>query len=183
MTSHLLVSAVDPAAPATLSRKVLSLLRERLGFDGLLVSDALDMAGASAGRGIPEAAVLALDAGADLLCLGADKEVDLMLAVQAAVVAAVRAGRLAEERLAEAAARVERLAARPRATAVGDLDAKLDTGAQLAGARDAIRVQGELPALHDAVSLLVDSSPNIAVGTVPWGVPADVVVDPSDRTP
>ena len=72
------------------------------------VSDALDMAGATAGR-VPEAAVQALAAGADLLCLGADKEVDLVLEVQAAVVAVVRAGRLSEARLAEAAARVERL--------------------------------------------------------------------------
>ena len=156
MTSHLLVSAVDPTAPATLSRKVLSLLRDRLGFDGLLVSDALDMAGASSGRGIPEAAVQALAAGADLLCLGADKEVDLVLDVQSAVVAAVRTGRLSEARLAEAAARVERLADRPPATAatsVAELDAQL-TEAQLTGARDAIRVEGTLPSLSGAVSVL-----------------------------
>ena len=75
MTSHLVVPALDPALPATLSRPVLALLRDRLGFTGAIVTDALDMAGASAGRGIPEAAVLSLLAGADLLCLGADKDV------------------------------------------------------------------------------------------------------------
>jgi beta-N-acetylhexosaminidase len=176
MTSHVLVSAVDPTAPATLSRKVLSLLRDRLGFDGLLVSDALDMAGASSGRGIPEAAVQALAAGADLLCLGADKEVDLVFDVQSAVVAAVRTGRLGEARLAEAAARVERFADRPPATVATSVD-ELDTGAQLTGARHAVRVEGTLPSLSGAVSVLVETRPNIAVGRVPWGVPADVVID------
>ena len=51
------------------------------------------------------------------------------------------------------------------------------TEAQLTGARDAIRVEGTLPSLSGAVSVRIDTRPNIAVGTVPWGVPADVVVD------
>ena len=107
--------AVDPDQPATLSRKVLSLLRDQLGFDGVVVTDALDMAGASGGRGIPEAAVAALAAGADLLCLGADKDAALVREVQAAVVAAVRSGRLSEDRLVEAADRIAGLDARPPA--------------------------------------------------------------------
>ncbi|GAB6987088.1 glycoside hydrolase family 3 protein [Nocardioides pyridinolyticus] len=72
MTSHIVVPALDAELPATLSAPVLGLLREDLGHDGVIVTDALDMAGASAGRGIPEAAVLSLNAGADLLCIGAD---------------------------------------------------------------------------------------------------------------
>ena len=70
MTSHVVVSAWDADSPATLSAASLGRLRHDLGFAGVIVSDALDMAGASAGRGIPEAAVLALAAGCDLLCLG-----------------------------------------------------------------------------------------------------------------
>ena len=110
MTSHVVVPALDPALPATLSAPILGLLRDRLGFRGVIVSDALDMAGASAARGIPEAAVLSIAAGADLLCIGADNSVEQVRSIQAALVDAVRAGRLAEERLAEAAKAV----ARPR---------------------------------------------------------------------
>ncbi|MEQ6900158.1 glycoside hydrolase family 3 N-terminal domain-containing protein [Nocardioides sp. YIM 152588] len=91
MTSHLVVPALDPELPATLSAPILGRLRE-LGFDGAIVSDALDMAGASgedgSGRGIPEAAVLALVAGADLLCVGPDKEAALIRETRAAIVAA-----------------------------------------------------------------------------------------------
>ncbi len=63
MTSHIIVSALDPHRPATFSRTVIGVLRDDLGFDGVVVSDALDMAGASADTGIPEAAVRALVAG------------------------------------------------------------------------------------------------------------------------
>ena len=52
------------------------LLREELGFDGVIVTDALDMAGASGVHGIPEAAVRALAAGCDLLCIGTDNTDD-----------------------------------------------------------------------------------------------------------
>ena len=108
MTSHVLLPAIDPSLPATLSPSVLKLLRDDLGFDGLLVSDALDMKGASAGRGEPAAAVLALAAGCDLLCLGAEKDAELHDAIVSAIVAAVRSGELAESRLVEAADRVVR---------------------------------------------------------------------------
>ncbi len=180
MTSHLLVPAIDATSPATLSRPVLSLLSELLGFQGVLVSDALDMAGASgAGRGIPEAAVQALLAGCDLLCLGADKDADLVRSVRSAIVAAVGSGRLPEERLADAAARVARIAGRARPK----VDRELDHDRQLAGARAAIRVEGELPTLEGAVTVRVDTTPNIAVGVVPWGLPADLVVDPGSADP
>ena len=111
MTSHILVSALDDTLPATLSPAVLGHLRSTLGFEGVIVSDALDMAGASRGRGIPEAAVLALAAGVDLLCVGPDKDEALVRSIQTAIVAAVAEGRLAEDRLAEA---VDRIAAMPR---------------------------------------------------------------------
>ena len=110
MTSHIVVSALDPHRPATFSRTVIGVLRDELGFDGVVVSDALDMAGASAETGIPEAAVRALVAGVDLLCLGSGTSQETYDAVHAAVVAAVRSGRLPEGRVAEAAARVRALA-------------------------------------------------------------------------
>ena len=110
MTSHIIVSALDPTCPATFSGTVIGVLRDELGFDGVVVSDALDMAGASADTGIPEAAVRALAAGVDLLCLGSATTRETYDAVHAAIVSAVHAGRLPQGRVAEAAERVRSLA-------------------------------------------------------------------------
>jgi beta-N-acetylhexosaminidase len=181
MTSHIVVRALD-SAPATLSGPALSLLRSDawLGFAGTIVSDALDMAGASAGRGIPRAAVLSLVAGADLLCLGPDKDLQLVRAVQDEIVTAVKSGQLAEDRLAEAVAQVDRLSARPRTASlpVDELGSR-----QFEGARAALRVEGELPDLHDALLVSVRTEANIAVGPVPWGLPADLTIDPVGSVP
>ncbi|WP_018655113.1 glycoside hydrolase family 3 protein [Actinomadura flavalba] len=167
MTAHLNVPAYAPGVPATLAPEVITgLLRERLGHQGVIVTDALDMDGASGAIGIPEAAVRALIAGVDLLCLGPREHEESLLAVVAAIEAAVRAGRLPLERLADAAARTAKLVPAPPAfgTAV-DRDAGLD------GARRALRVTGEL-AGFSGTPLVVElaASGNIAVGPTPWGL-------------
>src|SRR6478609_5356446 len=123
MTSHIVVPALDAELPGTLSAPVLGLLRDRLGYDGVIVSDALDMAGASAGRGIPEAAVLSLVAGADLLCIGSEKPAALVRETQDAIVAAVHDGRLSRERLEQAAARIDRMLDELAAPAAYGVDA------------------------------------------------------------
>jgi beta-N-acetylhexosaminidase len=146
----------------------------------VIVSDALDMAGASAGRGIPAAAVASLAAGADLLCIGPDKDVALVRAIQDAVVAAVRSGELAEERLVAAVGRVERLLARPVVPSTPPEDLR---SRQYDGARAALRVDGDLPDLHGALVVSVATAPNIAVGPVPWGLPADLVVASDGSVP
>jgi beta-N-acetylhexosaminidase len=174
MTSHIVVPALDPELPGTLSAPVLGLLRDRLGYDGVIVSDALDMAGASAGRGIPAAAVLSLAAGADLLCIGPEKPAALVRETQDAIVAAVQDGRLSRERLEEAVARIDRMLdvlAEPTAYAV-------DTDAQLEGARRSLIVDDELPDLRNAVVVSVATAANIAIGEVPWGLEPDVVIAP-----
>ena len=135
----------------------------------MIVSDALDMAGACAGRGIPEAAVLSLAAGADLLCIGPDKDVALVREIQAAIVAAVGAGRLAESRLAEAADRIARM---PRG---GGVSVAGDEARQVEGARSAVVVEGELPDLTGAEVVSVATAANIAIGEVPWGLVPDRV--------
>ena len=71
MTAHIVVPALDDV-PATLSRVVSGLLREELGFGGAVVTDALEMRAVAAPVGVEEAAVRALEAGADALCLGRD---------------------------------------------------------------------------------------------------------------
>ncbi|MEZ0578319.1 glycoside hydrolase family 3 N-terminal domain-containing protein [Nocardioides sp. MH1] len=182
MTSHIVVPSLDPGLPATFSRPVLSLLRS-LEYDGAIVSDALDMAGASRERGIPEAAVLALAAGVDLLCIGPDKDVALVRAIQGAIVAGVSDGRLAEERLVEAAGRVDLLRRRgPSLPATPPVRAG-DGDRMAAGARRAVAVEGVLPDLAGARVVSISTPANIAVGEVPWGIAPDLVVRPGEALP
>ncbi len=173
MTSHILVPAVDPLQPATFSAPLMAMLRDRLGFDGVVVSDALDMAGASGtSRSIPEAAVLALGAGVDLLCLGPETDPTLVEQTRDAILAAVADGRLSAERLRDAAERAATLRTHP--------PAPTDVVTPSQGARIALRIDGELPDLTDAVLVRIDSVPSIAVGPVPWGLPAELAVDADD---
>jgi beta-glucosidase-like glycosyl hydrolase len=168
MTGHVRIPAITGTLPATMSRAALTgLLRDRMGFRGPVVSDALDMRGASAAIGIPEAAVRALLAGVDLLCLGAGEFAGSVRAVTEAIVAAVTAGRLPAERLAEAAARAERLRGWLSGRPAGVPDERIGMEA----ARRAVRVHGDLrPMSGPPFVVELDAPPGIAVGQVPWGL-------------
>jgi beta-N-acetylhexosaminidase len=175
MSAHLLVPAYDPASPATLSRRILTgLLREELGFAGVIVTDGLEMAAISATAGLEEGAARAIAAGADALCVGGGlADAATVGRIQAALVAAVRAGRLAEGRLAEAADRMGRLAAWTAQAAqgtAGRMGAAADVG--LGAARRALRADGAvgLPGVPCVVEL--DAGANLAVGATPWGIGA-----------
>ena len=97
MTAHLLLPELDPEQPATLSKAVLTdLLRRQMGFNGLVVTDALVMEAISARHGAAEAAVLAFDAGADLILMPADAD-----AAIDGLCAGFNSGRLPLERLEE----------------------------------------------------------------------------------
>lgn len=115
MTAHIRFPAVDPTGvPATLSRIWLTdILRGRLGFAGLVVTDCLEMKAVADHWGTPRAAVLAAIAGADLLlvCHTPARQRE----TRDALLAAVRSGELPEARVSEAAERV--LAAKRRAAA------------------------------------------------------------------
>ena len=70
MTAHVVFAALDETVPATLSRKVITgLLREELGYSGVVVSDDLDMKAIADNFGVGDAAVAAVDAGCDVLLL------------------------------------------------------------------------------------------------------------------
>lgn len=101
MVGHLDVRAIDPRVPSSLSRKVVTgLLRDGLGFDGLVVTDSLSMAGVARGRDPGRIAVQAVRAGNDVLLMPRSPAV-----ARAALVRAVRAGHLTRRRLEQAAAR------------------------------------------------------------------------------
>lgn len=166
MTSHLMVPALDADAPATFSPAILGLLRDR-GFTGAIVSDALDMAGASAGRGIPEAAVLALAAGVDLLCIGTDNTADELAAIREHVLAAIAAGRLDADRVRQAAGRVRSLAEGVRRLRAGDVPVPDDPPTPEPGW---LWRRGPLAPLTAPVLVRFVSAANIAVGEVAWGL-------------
>ncbi|WP_461011825.1 glycoside hydrolase family 3 protein, partial [Streptomyces capparidis] len=118
MSAHILVPALDPERPATLSPAVLTgLLRapEReggLGYDGVVITDGIEMKAISATYGIERGAVLAVAAGADAICVGGGlADEDTVLRLRDALADAVRRGELPARRLAVAAARVRALAA------------------------------------------------------------------------
>ena len=83
MSAHILVPALDPDRPATLSGRVLTgLLREELGYEGLIVTDGMEMQAIAATYGIERGSVLAIAAGADAICVGgglADDEADTIV--------------------------------------------------------------------------------------------------------
>ena len=111
MTAHIAVPALDPTGvPATISRPILTgVLRDELHFNGITVTDAMDMKGLSAGYSAGEAAVRSLEAGADVLLMPTDPD-----AVIRAVLAAIRSGRITRRRLDESVTKVLSAKARLR---------------------------------------------------------------------
>lgn len=185
MSAHILLPALDPNRPATLSPQILTgLLREELGYEGLIVTDGMEMQAISSTYGIERGSVLAIAAGADAICVGgglADEETVLRL--RDALVAAVRDGELPEERLADAAARVRTLAdwtRRARGAAAereGGSAPGSDIG--LVAARRAVRVtagpQPYEPLTSAPYVAAFTPVANIAVGDeTPWGVAAEL---------
>jgi beta-N-acetylhexosaminidase len=115
MTAHVLVPALDEDRPATLSRRIVyDLLREELAFDGVILSDDLEMKALAATYSIPEAAVQAIRAGCDgvLVCraLSDDRgrDVEVQASVLEALVHAVEDGRIPFKRLEDALTRNRR---------------------------------------------------------------------------
>ena len=189
MTSHILLPQVDPSGPATFSTVILGdVLRGELGFTGVIVSDALDMAGASGEIGIPQAAVRAIAAGCDLLCIGTDNTDDEIAAILDAFDEALADGRLSPDRLADAAKRnvdlAVELAAQAAATPVPEsfaADAEpvfdLDRSAAVFDVRPGTTVHA------DRWLVALETVANIAVGVAPWGPGVDERVGAEGRLP
>ncbi|GAA2932782.1 glycoside hydrolase family 3 protein [Streptomyces thioluteus] len=181
MSAHILLPALDPRLPATLSPAVLhGLLRAPvekggLGFDGLIVTDGMEMRAIADGYGIERGSVMAVAAGADAICVGGGlADEGTVLRLRDALVRAVREGELSEERLAEAAERVRGLGA----WAVGAGAAVAPApGVGLAAARRALRVTPSAVPPLDGPVYVAAFTPlaNIAVGDeTPWGVGAEL---------
>ncbi|AXG80185.1 glycoside hydrolase family 3 protein [Streptomyces paludis] len=188
MSAHILLPALDPELPATLSERILTgLLREELGFEGLIVTDGMEMAAIASTYGIERGSVLAVAAGSDAICVGGGlADEDTVLRLRDALVAAVHAGELPEERLADAAGRVRGLAdwalrgasadASVGASADASVGASADAPVGLVAARRAIRVTGSAPPLTRAPYVAAFTPvANIAVGDeTPWGLAVEL---------
>lgn len=104
MTSHVVVEAIDSEYPATLSHDVLTgLLRDEMGFDGLVITDGMGMRAISERWGTGEAAVMAVRAGADVILAGDTAEITAQ-----AIHQAVLSGDIAERRVDESVLRILR---------------------------------------------------------------------------
>ncbi|MGW2831990.1 glycoside hydrolase family 3 protein [Streptomyces sp. NPDC001286] len=180
MSAHILVPALDPDRPATLSHRILTdLLRRELGYDGLIVTDGMEMRAIADTYGIERGSVLAIAAGADAICVGgglADDETVRRL--RDALVSAVRSGELPEARLAEAADRVRSLARWTTTAKATRPQPDPDTEVGLRAARRALRLTGAdtfTPLTDPPYVAALSPVANIAVGDeTPWGVAAEL---------
>jgi len=192
MPGHLLVPGLTGPTPASVSPEAIALIRS-LGFGGAVISDALEMRAVSDLFGIPGAAVLALAAGTDLVCLGRDVTREGYLAVRDALTEAVRGGTLPAARLEEAAARVTTLRTASYGGAAhggvsyggvsygGAAPARTEAAPEhelgLLAARRALRLTGARPSLTQPIVVEIEPLPNMAAGRFHWGlagwIPAD----------
>ena len=102
MTAHLTIPVWDSEQPATLSKVILTgKLRQEMGFEGLIVTDALIMGGITKYAAPEEVAIRAVESGVDILLMPDDPEVAIN-----SIFAAVQAGRLSEERIEESYERI-----------------------------------------------------------------------------
>ncbi|UCM90320.1 glycoside hydrolase family 3 protein [Streptomyces marincola] len=182
MSAHILVPALDPDRPATLSPAVLTgLLRAPeaeggLGFDGLIFTDAIEMQAVAGPHGLDQGCVLAVAAGADALCIGGTPSDEAeVLRLRDALVTAVHRGELSEERLHDAATRVRRLARWTAEAAAAASAEEPDGDIGLTAARRALRVHSGAGTFAPLTAPpYVASFPpvaNMAVGDrTPWGV-------------
>lgn len=173
MTAHIRVPAIDPDNPATMSPAVITgLLRGELGFDGLVMTDGLDMHAISRTVGHAEGGVRALIAGVDALCVGGDStDPELVEEMAGAIVAAVQTGRLPCARLVEAARRVQALA-RWRTLPVPPDGEIVAEPAEIRAARRALVVRGDVALSSEPVVLELQDEPSLAAGKIPWGMGA-----------
>ncbi|MDO5297509.1 MAG: beta-N-acetylhexosaminidase [bacterium] len=108
MTAHIVFPALDPQVPATLSAPILcGLLREKMGYQGLIVTDSLSMRSIADRWGFGEATVRSIEAGADLiLALGSFEQQD---EARQTLAAAISSGRISRERIYASLKRIENL--------------------------------------------------------------------------
>ncbi|HET6294501.1 MAG TPA: glycoside hydrolase family 3 protein [Kribbella sp.] len=166
MVSHDLVPQLDDV-PATISRTLLTdILRGELGYDGVVITDALEMYGIADVAPLPEAAVRAIEAGADALCLGSWAFLEDVDLAATALVEAVESGRLPLERLQSANDRLARLGTRSKADiALRDNSLGERLAEQVAVSHGDVRLRSE-----HVLIIRLEPTHSPAAGSAGWGV-------------
>ena len=141
MTAHVFNGQLDATYPATLSKAVITdLLREKLRYDGVVITDDMNMGAITQQYGFEQAAVLAVQAGADVLAYGNNLVYDPDVAQRAigALLGAVERGELSEARIDESYRRIMALkASEPRCVGWKDLQDNDDVPSCLSCSSDA----------------------------------------------
>ena len=166
MSAHIVATALDPDAPATLSQRVLEgVLRRRMGFGGVIFSDALDMRAIANHWSVPEAAVRAAAAGIDVPVL-CNVDVRTHVSVLDALARAVTDGRIGDDRVQAARSRLRTLMdAYPNAADGDDAAAAHDdAAAEVEAARRAITAVGAPPRLAPGDAVVVFGRAEVASG-------------------
>ena len=112
MTAHVFNANLDPERPATLSKKILQgILRDQLGYRGLIISDDMEMKAISGHYGLENAIQFGIEAGLDLLCFGNNMNYDANIGgkVMNIILQLVESGKISEARIDESFQRIMRL--------------------------------------------------------------------------
>ncbi|MBK9124657.1 MAG: beta-N-acetylhexosaminidase [Chloroflexi bacterium] len=191
MVAHIWYPALDPDGPlpASLSRNVVTgLLREEMGFTGLIMTDAIEMDAIDTTYSIPEASIRAIEAGVDLVAFGAHLSPNTQVEAIKATADAVRSGRLTEARIDESVRRILDAKARyglldwkPLTPESAELRVDAPSGAALvseifdAGTTIAYDQNGVLPLIGDRTVALVYPASRPSIRTECDVLPSDVV--------
>ena len=165
MTGHLMVPALDEELSTVSHAITTGLLRDYLGFDGAIVTDALEMKAVSGQIGMAQAFARAMAAGADAIETGAQNYPELMAEIPAAVLNGIRQGWLSEARLVDAARRTASLALPGHAGV-----ARPSTADLAAIAARCVEVHGQLPKLDRPLIVECRSANGMATGDLPWSL-------------
>ena len=177
MTAHIVYPQIDPEFPATLSHAMLTgLLRERIDYQGVIITDALMMKAVYDRYGHAKAAVLALRAGADMPLAQGNQ--DEQAATLAAIGAALAAGELTEAPLLQARARLDALAAAyPALTSdyTAEQRASDDTLMHTVWAQALTALRGATPPARGQPLRVITQASVISDGVSEAGLPASAV--------
>ncbi len=152
MTAHTIYPAYDEEYPATLSKKILTdLLRGEMGFDGIIVSDAIGMAAILKKWPLPQACAMAVKAGVDHILLKADDESRSQCLF--GIKMAVENGELSEERVDDAC---RRLLSKKYDQGLFEKAGKMDPKETTAIVRDKINIDFSWEVAHKALLVVRD---------------------------
>lgn len=174
MTAHIVVTCLDPNHPSTLSPQVVDgYLRGNLGFDGVVMTDSMGMAGITKGYTTAQATTLAIKAGCDLLSLPPD-----LNGAIAALKSAVTSGDIPESRIDQSVLRILRLKRRNGIIANPFVDAS--AAGTIVGS--ASHRASELSAARAAMTLVQNTGNILPLSLTPSQKVLLVVVQSSDTT-